>query len=329
MSDSAANTGSDDVLSSIRRLVSDTQLHQLSDDQDDALASAEVTDQNASESQDGKLLLTPSLRVADSSEPSEGRVSGDNSPDRPAPLLLTDPMAPWQDPEATLYATSAEAGASEGAEEGASEGGEAGFVHLDDDEMPAPEEASNVVPLVLRREQMADTSDLHQEFIFGTVRDKDALPDEPALDEAADSPLQARLGAVEAALESSDEAYEPEEADDGDYAGTSTAELNWTEDDAEPQSEPQLEPRAEAEPEAAPVLNADPSEEGGQEADEIENLLHESEPVMALDEAVLEEMVAEIVRRELQGVLGERITRNVRKMVRREIQRALALQEFE
>lgn len=47
-----------------------------------------------------------------------------------------------------------------------------------------------------------------------------------------------------------------------------------------------------------------------------------------LDEETLRELVAEIVRNELQGPLGERITRNVRKLVRREIQRALAAQEL-
>ena len=42
-----------------------------------------------------------------------------------------------------------------------------------------------------------------------------------------------------------------------------------------------------------------------------------------IDEAMLRDM-ADIVRQELQGELGERITRNVRKLVRREINRALA-----
>jgi cell pole-organizing protein PopZ len=55
------------------------------------------------------------------------------------------------------------------------------------------------------------------------------------------------------------------------------------------------------------------------------NQLDESNPSQAsvLDEAMLRELVADIVRQELQGSLGERITRNVRKLVRREIQRAL------
>lgn len=48
-----------------------------------------------------------------------------------------------------------------------------------------------------------------------------------------------------------------------------------------------------------------------------------------LDEEALRELVAEIVRQELQGVLGERITRNVRKLVRREIHRVLMSQDFD
>ncbi|WP_323783772.1 hypothetical protein [Leisingera sp.] len=47
-----------------------------------------------------------------------------------------------------------------------------------------------------------------------------------------------------------------------------------------------------------------------------------------LDEDSLRELVASIVREELQGPLGERITRNVRKLVRREIQRALAAHDL-
>lgn len=48
-----------------------------------------------------------------------------------------------------------------------------------------------------------------------------------------------------------------------------------------------------------------------------------------LDEETLREMVSDMVREELQGELGDRITRNVRKLVRREIQRAIATREFE
>lgn len=42
----------------------------------------------------------------------------------------------------------------------------------------------------------------------------------------------------------------------------------------------------------------------------------------SLDRAEIRQLVVEVVRQELQGELGERITRNVRKLVRREIHRA-------
>ena len=48
-----------------------------------------------------------------------------------------------------------------------------------------------------------------------------------------------------------------------------------------------------------------------------------------VDEEAIREMIAEIVREELQGALGNRITRNIRKLVRREIHRALAAQDLD
>ena len=50
---------------------------------------------------------------------------------------------------------------------------------------------------------------------------------------------------------------------------------------------------------------------------------------MVYEETVLRELVRDIIREELQGALGERITRNVRKLVRAEIARAMALRDFE
>ncbi len=50
---------------------------------------------------------------------------------------------------------------------------------------------------------------------------------------------------------------------------------------------------------------------------------------VTIDEETLRGLVSEIVRQELQGALGERITRNVRKLVRREIHRVLMSQDFD
>ncbi|MCB2095163.1 MAG: hypothetical protein H6901_05450 [Rhodobacteraceae bacterium] len=46
-----------------------------------------------------------------------------------------------------------------------------------------------------------------------------------------------------------------------------------------------------------------------------------------VDTDAFREMVAQVIREELQGTLGERITRNVRKLVRREINRALDIED--
>lgn len=48
-----------------------------------------------------------------------------------------------------------------------------------------------------------------------------------------------------------------------------------------------------------------------------------------IDEAGLRDLVAQLIREELRGALGERITQNVRKLVRREIQRALMGQDLD
>jgi hypothetical protein len=47
------------------------------------------------------------------------------------------------------------------------------------------------------------------------------------------------------------------------------------------------------------------------------------------DPDALRDLVAEIVRQELQSDLGQRVTRNIRKLVRREIRRALAARDFD
>ncbi len=52
-------------------------------------------------------------------------------------------------------------------------------------------------------------------------------------------------------------------------------------------------------------------------------------PLAVLDEAALQEVVRQMIREELQGTLGERITRNVRKLVRAEINRALMARDLD
>ena len=63
-------------------------------------------------------------------------------------------------------------------------------------------------------------------------------------------------------------------------------------------------------------------------ADESFDVETQDDPSL-IDEEALRDLIAQVVREELQGVLGQRITRNVRKMVRREIRLALAAETFD
>ena len=69
-----------------------------------------------------------------------------------------------------------------------------------------------------------------------------------------------------------------------------------------------------------PAAMPDDSASGGEVWSSDEELL--------VDEDVLRKVVADIVRDELQGRLGERITRNVRRMVRHEIEKAISLKSL-
>ncbi|MEO1732774.1 MAG: hypothetical protein AAFR45_03975 [Pseudomonadota bacterium] len=118
-----------------------------------------------------------------------------------------------------------------------------------------------------------------------------------AVDERAQS-LSEKLEALEAAINRSDEAWEPDGSDAPSFSGPRAQAMSWQDE----------MPNAEVFDRDDPLM---PEEDG------------------FLDEESLRELVTDIVRQELQGALGERITRNVRKLVRREIHRALTAQELD
>ncbi|MFN4130504.1 MAG: hypothetical protein ACK4GC_11925 [Paracoccaceae bacterium] len=78
---------------------------------------------------------------------------------------------------------------------------------------------------------------------------------------------------------------------------------------------------------AEAAVRADLAQEA--EAEVMSGLYGAQAGGMVFDEEVLRDLVRDLIREELSGTLGERITRNVRKLVRAEIARALALREFE
>ena len=134
--------------------------------------------------------------------------------------------------------------------------------------------------------------------------------------------LGAKIKALEAAIaQAPDQQWEPDGSAADELAGTHFRTMRWR-DHVEP--EPDARPRPEPETvESTAYLDVEESE-----PEEERRTAGASEELL-LDEDALRDMVAEIVRQELQGALGERITRNVRKLVRREIHRALTAQELD
>lgn len=63
-------------------------------------------------------------------------------------------------------------------------------------------------------------------------------------------------------------------------------------------------------------------------SEDAEDVLFEGSDEEALDEEALRDLIREMIREELQGELGARITRNVRKLVRAEVNRALASRDL-
>lgn len=80
---------------------------------------------------------------------------------------------------------------------------------------------------------------------------------------------------------------------------------------------------------AEPDTSAAPTEAATDPAAEDDVQLFAAQDDTLIDMDMLRDLVAEVIREELQGPLGERITRNVRKLVRQEIARALEAQKFD
>lgn len=213
------------------------------------------------------------------------------------------------------------------------------------------------------------------------LQDDMSEPEPDTTKEPAANELEARIAEVEAAVAARSEQWDPDAAEQDDYAGGEVDPLPWEDHDedkgevapedeveevspedveaieeavvldetTEPSSEP-FDPLSE-DTVHAPVeeLSPDPQPEPLNLADValtddvteiVSDAITESAAEAAadaawysedtvIDENTLRDLVSEIVRQELQGALGERITRNVRKLVRREIHRAMVGQEYD
>lgn len=268
----------EDVLSSIRRLVSE--------DLRPARAETAAAPETQAVPEAGKLLLTPALRVV-SAEPEQAA-----APARPEPETET-PAVPEEAAPAAVLAPADEAydevyddaGMGAVAPDPAAGEGEVLWASAGEE---AAEPAAGPAPLHGHwTAQEVPGMDWVQEETDWVEPDPVAFVAHPRKPELAEEPLaRAWADRAEAAVR---------------------AELDETLAAA---AETVVPPAAEPEAAAAEGPGLFDGEAG-------------------IDEERLREIVRDIIREELAGTLGERITRNVRKLVRVEINRALTAREFE
>lgn len=370
MSDPVTNAEIEDVLSSIRRLVSE-EVKPAPQAETDAFS------QKRKERVRSKLVLTPAFRVSsddkseddsaekapeEMTEDSGAEVSEDRSEDN-----TEDETAENQNPEDVSEDEQSEEMQSESddqvktdedtetvdealqeieaeqsedhtqevhAEDAAEE------VETEDDteevEPEAEQDSEDTAVAALVAEDNAEAQE-EPETVEEWV---DAEPDaaEVVFDRDALSALEMTIAELEAAVggqadEWEPDGSEPDEETPDEVPGIAARLVNATPEDArdvkdEPAevSENTEDSKVDATADETQFYEDDTLNEEAMIA-EKEGFFDEEDSV--IDEEALRDLVSEIVRQELQGSLGERITRNVRKLVRREIHRAMAAREFD
>jgi hypothetical protein len=314
MSDPVTNVEVEDVLSSIRRLVSDDKR---------PTSLAETVPSN------DRLVLTPALRVAEQDDDLDDTQNenvesvfegddfgGDDAETQPEEQAWSDFGAR---PDDTQSQDEAALPAVQDAPDDLHEGDNGDDITAQDDTEAEADDEAQVEPLILdvaaaveaeTTEPDADVTVEAQDSEIPVAEFISEEQGEAAFFAKSAASLSAKIAALETVIGKTDEQWEPDDTGKSDYSGTEAPAMKWEADAAEDASEePQVAESDKLEPEAETVL--------GQAVDDV------------LDEDALRDLVSDIVREELQGALGERITRNVRKLVRREIHRALAAQDLE
>jgi len=303
MSEAVTNAEIEDVLSSIRRLVSENAVAEPRAVAPAPVAAPLVTPVDEAPGAD-MLVLTPAFRVHEAPAP---EAASDPDPiSEPAPEPVAEP-----NPEPMLLSDPISAPVAE--------------------EAPQEPEAPD-----LEAAELADMAWPEPEPPI------DPVAEAPVAEVRSDS-LEHRIAELEAVISETPGDWEPDgsevEADEPqtvvfEHAAWSAREGGESEEAVEVEEAPFVE--AEVPVEEAEVISISPAVEAPADPadpDPIEEdadaLFDETFDEAVIDEDVLREMVQKLVREELQGTVGERITRNVRRLVRREIQRALTLRDFE
>lgn len=341
MSDPMTNSEVEDVLSSIRRLVSDEK-------RDEAAASAPPA------LGANRLVLTPSLRVPGGDrEDAEG----------PAPQSETDENYSASDPS-SMAAADRKGQTPDGTSESPLLLGDALPQEKDQAQGATEEDAAKDTGTQRETHDSdaatgvgADPAKTHATDLSETLSFEDSMT------------LAEKVAALETLIADRAENWEPDQAGAGENAGKKPPALDWdvsgpvsteTEAPSEDAAKQVLEgedagERAWGAETPAPQDKNDtpaqrspqsddrqplsqPPQDHLQEAGERSHIpvspneLEHGAPGEALagvSEDALRKLVADVVRQELQGELGERVTRNIRKLVRRELHRALTAQDME
>jgi hypothetical protein len=302
MSESVTNVEVEDVLSSIRRLVSD-----------DKRPSVAVI----SEPSNDRLVLTPALRVAGNDEIADNETdiapaiqawsdfgASPENKDALSDSGMYDDIPALNDDEDMLHDPQTEADAD---------------IRDENDDKPNDHQDQEVTaevesePFVLDSVVETPEPEIVEDVAVAEIPIAELLEDqsEAAFFANSSATLSAKIAALETVIGKTDDQWEPDDTGDSDYSGTEAPAMMW--DDADPMATVD----EDVVPVADTVADSEPQDGFSQSVDDI------------LDEEALRDIVSDIVREELQGALGERITRNVRKLVRREIHRALAAQDLE
>ncbi|KAJ54140.1 hypothetical protein ACMU_03390 [Actibacterium mucosum KCTC 23349] len=351
MSDVATNSEIEDVLASIRKLVSADEGDKLGGvQQEKAQEPAAAEEEDAAD----KLVLTPSLRVSEQDAALEAR----EVPDTPAPSSEDR----WEEISLEDRIAELEAAVSRAHDEWEPDGSEmekpatsfeelvgAGDAVKGEVEAFATDAVAEVVQEELQETEQPPENAAPEKvsptaFPWQTTQQPEELDDEPAEKVAVDAEQSTTPFELppEAEIDVSDDPVE-------ELVAPADAQSTQEAPETETFSEPEAVTEAEAAEELAQELEQSPEPEEATvasamfhhaqppqldekpeevEPDDTWSAVDESDSVL-LDEDSLREMVVAIVREELQGGLGERITRNVRKLVRREINRALASRDFD
>ncbi|QYZ71572.1 hypothetical protein [Neotabrizicola shimadae] len=246
-------------------------------------------------SEPGKLLLTPAQRVIP--EPAGAR-----------PVLTPEPVVP-PEPRVDMVVAALSRALKDRTPEWESETGDPSPLRLETQVMPAARAAAPHhggrlrlgLPIQPVKEQEPEPEVLPDPDVFIYKDDLASFRHEsPAWAQMEPAPLAAEQPAPMAEIQQPEDTITP------------PRDSAWS-DAAEAAARAELEGMARPEP---------------MQADDYDEMIESPEAAL-MDEARLREIVRDVLREELAGPLGERITRNIRKLVHQEIARSMAVRNLD